>query len=112
MRAARHSWSRARRHLSGGVAIVILVVLVVASAGTGAAYAYDRSHHDVIAHGVHVGTIDLGGLTAQEARARLARQLAPLRQRLVLRYSGGRLVLTPRALNLSVESDSAVVQRA
>ena len=91
---------------------MILVVLVVASAGTGAAYAYDRSHHDVIAHGVHVGTIDLGGLTAQQARARLARRLAPLRQRLVLRYSGGRLVLTPRALNLSVESDAAVVQRA
>jgi lipoprotein-anchoring transpeptidase ErfK/SrfK len=91
---------------------VVLVVLVVASAGTGAAYAYDRSHHDVIAHGVHVGTIDLGGLTAQQARARLARRLAPLRQRLVLRYSGGRVVLTPRALNLSVESDSAVVQGA
>jgi hypothetical protein len=58
----------------------------------------------VVAHGVHVGTIDLGGLTAQQARARPRGALAPLRTRLVLRYSGGRFAFTPRALNLSVES--------
>ena len=91
---------------------MILVVLVVASAGTGAAFAYDRSHRDVIAHGVHVGRIDLGGLTAVQARATLAPRLAPLRRPLVLRYSGGRLVLTPRALRLSVEPDASVVRRA
>ncbi|MGZ4281263.1 MAG: L,D-transpeptidase [Gaiellaceae bacterium] len=112
MRAARHAWGRARRHLSGGAAVVILVVLVVASAGTGAAFAYDRSHRDVIAHGVHVGRIELGGLTAQQARASLAPRLAPLRSSLVLRYSGGKLLLTPRALRLSVEPDTSVVQRA
>jgi hypothetical protein len=112
MRVARDAWSRARVLLAGRIMVVVLVVLVVASAGTGAAYAYDRSHHDVIAHGVHVGTIDLGGLTAQQAQARLARRLAPLSHGLVLRYLSGRLVLSPRALNLSVESDSALVQRA
>ena len=96
MRAARDAWSRTRKLLSGGVAIVVLVVLVVASAGTGAAYAYDRSHHDVIAHGVHVGTIDLGGLSAQAARAKLERRLAPLRRPLVLRYGRFRIVLTPQ----------------
>jgi hypothetical protein len=111
MRAARDAWSRARRLLSGGVAIVVLVALVVASAGTGAAYAYDRSHHDVIADGVRVDTIDLGGLSATEARAKLQRQLAPLLRPLVLRYGGGHVVLTPRSVNLSVEID-ATVQRA
>src|SRR5438552_2835771 len=112
MRVARDAWSRARGLLAGRIMVVVLVVLVVASAGTGAAYAYDRSHHDVIAQGVHVGTIDLGGLTAQQAQAKLARRLAPLSHGLVLRYSSGRLVVSPRALNLSVESDSALVQRA
>ena len=91
---------------------MILVVLVIASAGTGVAYAYDRSHRDVIARGVHVSRIDLGGLTAQQARATLAPKLAPLRSSLVLRYSGRRLVLTPSALHLSVEPDASVVQRA
>src|SRR2546423_11740922 len=98
MRAARHAWSRARRHLSGGVAIVILVVLVVASAGTGAAFAYDRSHRDVIAHGVHVGRIDLGGLTAVQARATPAPRLAPPPPPPGLPYSRGRLRAPPPRL--------------
>jgi len=110
MRAARDAWSRTRKLLSGGVAIVVLVVLVVASAGTGAAYAYDRSHHDVIAHGVHVGTIDLGGLSAQAARAKLERRLAPLRRPFVLRYGRFRIVLTPQAGKLNVDTEATLEQ--
>ena len=111
MTAVRHAWSRARILLAGRVAVVVLVVLVVAIAGTGAAYAYDRSHNDVIAEGVRVDTIDLGGLSAAQARAKLERGLAPLLRPLVLRYGGGQFVLRPRSANFSVQID-ATVQRA
>jgi lipoprotein-anchoring transpeptidase ErfK/SrfK len=91
--------------VAGGVFVLAGVL------GIGAAFAYDRSQRDVIAQGVRVDTIDLGGLSAAEARARLERRLAPLERPLVLRYPGGRVVITPRAASLSVES-GAVVERA
>ncbi|HTS73709.1 MAG TPA: L,D-transpeptidase family protein [Gaiellaceae bacterium] len=111
MRAARDAWSQARGLLAGRIAIVVLVVLAVASAGTGAAYAYDRSHRDVIASGVSVDTIDLGGLSATQARAKLERGLAPLHRPLVLRYRGGQFVLRPQSVDYSLQID-ATVQRA
>ena len=50
---------------------VLLVGLLLA--GAGAVYGYDRSRADVIADGVRVGGIDVGGLTAAEARLKLRR---------------------------------------
>jgi hypothetical protein len=111
MRAARDAWKRASGVLAGRAMVVVIVVLVAASGGAGAAFAYDRSHHDVIAHGVQVDTIDIGGLTAAQARAKLQRGLRPLLRPLVLSYRGGQVVLRPRAVNLSVRVD-ATVQRA
>src|SRR6266516_4591063 len=48
---------RARRWLAAGA----LMIAVAAAIVLGAAYAYARSQRDVVARGIHVGTIDLGG---------------------------------------------------
>ena len=50
---------------------VLIGVLVL---GAGALYAYDHGHRDKIAKGVAVAGIDVGGLSAAQARARLQRE--------------------------------------
>ena len=79
--------------------------------GTLAGYAYDRSRAEHIAEGVTVGGIDVGGLEAPEARARLRRQLtAPLRRKIVVAYRASSLGLKPAGLGARVDVGSAVEQ--
>src|ERR1700751_214524 len=85
--------------------LATIVLAVVIALAFGAAYAYARSQDDVIADGVHVGALDVGGLSTSAARQRVAHAYAPLRQPLVLSYPGGRLTLAP---NLRVDVDGAV----
>jgi lipoprotein-anchoring transpeptidase ErfK/SrfK len=85
-----------------------LCVVVLASGFVGAAYAYDSSQAEVIAAGVHVGKLDLGGLTPAVARHRLRRAYRPLQRPLVLRAGKERFVLTPRAAHLVFHVDQAV----
>ena len=93
-----------RRRLAGaGLAAAVTVALVL-----GAAYAYARSESDVIAEGVHVGSIDLGGLSAVAARAKLERAFAPLHRPVVLRYPHGRIVLTARESKVALDTDALV----
>jgi hypothetical protein len=96
-----------RNHLLVGAG---LMLAVAAALVFGVAYAYARSQDDVIADGVHVGAIDLGGLSRPDARARLERAFAPLERPLVLRYPQGRLVLTAVATKAAVDSDALVAQ--
>ena len=54
-------------------AVAFLAALIAALAlGAGALYAYDRHYQGRILPGVRVGSLDLSGLTAAEAKARLA----------------------------------------
>ena len=94
-----------RRLASGGLAVAVAAALVF-----GAAYGYARSQDDVIAGGIHVRAIDLGGLSASAARRRLERAFAPLERPLVLRYPSGRLVVTARAVKVAVEADKLVAR--
>jgi Putative peptidoglycan binding domain len=97
----------ARRRLAvGGLALVVAAALVF-----GAAYAYARSQEDVIPKGIHAGTIDLGGLSADATRVKLERVYRPLQRPLVLRYPRGRYVLTARETQVKAET-GAVVARA
>lgn len=96
-----------RRLLIGG--LLLLVLLAVAFIGT--AYAYARSEQGTVAPGIHVGAIELGGLSGGAARARLERAYRPLLRPVVVRSGQGRLVLTAAKLKLSVGTD-AVVDRA
>ena len=62
-----------------------LAVLVVLG---GALYVYDHSRANEIAPGVEVGGVALGGLTPDQARARLEREiLAPLEQPIVVHHA-------------------------
>ncbi len=92
---------------------LVVAVLGLAAAAvivTGAAYGYARSRRDVVAHGIHVGAIRLGGLSAGTARAKLERAYRPLERPVVLRYPGGRLVLTARAASVSVDTKTVVAR--
>ena len=65
-------------------ALVCLTLLALAGLA-GAVYAYDSAREETIAKGVRVAGIDLGGLTAGQARARLGRDiLVPLRRPIVV----------------------------
>jgi lipoprotein-anchoring transpeptidase ErfK/SrfK len=96
----------ARRRLAAGA----LVLAVAAVLAIGAAYAYARSQRDTVAPGIHVGTIDLGGLSAGAARLKLERAYRPLEHSLLIRYGGGRLVLTTREARVSVNTEALVAR--
>jgi lipoprotein-anchoring transpeptidase ErfK/SrfK len=96
-----------RRWLIGG----LLLLAAVAVAFIGTAFAYARSEKGTISPGIHAGAIELGGLSADAARARIEHTFRPMMRPLILRASGGNLVLTPRTLKLRVGTE-AVVERA
>jgi hypothetical protein len=87
-----------------------LLLAVVTALAVGAAYGYASSQRDVIAHGIHVGTVDLGGLSAAAARTKLEQAYRPLRRPLVLRYPHGRLVVSAQQARVSVAIGAAVTQ--
>src|SRR5690242_9005920 len=85
---------------------VLLVVLIVGSVGV---YAYDHSRRDTIAAGVTVAGVDIGGLSAAQARHRLHRTLARrLSKPIVVSWAGRRFVLTPRQARLRANVDETV----
>ena len=86
-------------------------LLVALLAAAGAVYAYDTTRNDIISEGVHVGGVDVGGLRAHEARARLRVELVdPLREPVVARYKGRRFTLTPEEARVGVDVDTSVDQ--
>lgn len=95
---------RSRRIVIG--LAVAAVVLVVAAVG---AWAVDHSKRDTIAHGVRVAGIDVGGMSAQEARTVLREQLlVRLRHPVVATYEGRRIVLSAQRAGVAVNVESAV----
>jgi len=86
---------------------VVGVVLVLVLAGS--VYAYDSSRSDTIAKGVKVGGIDVGGLSATAARAKLQRELvARLRKPLVLVAGETEFPLSAREAKLDPDVDRTV----
>ena len=87
------------------------MVLVVLFAATGALLAYDSSQSDMIAKGVTVGGVNVGGLSVSQARKRLhAAYQRLLNDPIVLRGRGQRFVITPRAARVAVDIDASVQQ--
>ncbi len=83
--------------------IVLLLVLA------GGVYAYDTQRNDLIADGIRVGGIDVGGLRAHEARAKLNRELlGPLRQPVTATYKSRTFTLTPEQARVGVDIDGSV----
>jgi lipoprotein-anchoring transpeptidase ErfK/SrfK len=86
-----------------------LAVLVVLG---GALYAYDHARANEIAPGVKVAGVALGGLTPDQARARLERQiLAPLERPIVVHHAEKTWKLGPREARLRADL-SAMVDEA
>jgi hypothetical protein len=84
----------------------VLVILLVAA---GAVYAYDSSRDDLIAEGVTIDGIDVGGLHTATARERLRAQLlAPLARPVVAHYKHRHFTLTPEAASVGVDIDRTV----
>lgn len=86
--------------------IVIAALVLMGGAGL---FVWDASRGDVIASGVRVGPIDVGGLTRNEARARLqARLLTPLNAPLVVGAGDQLFSLTAREARIHANLDAMV----
>ena len=75
----------------------------------GALYAYDHARADEIAPGVKVAGVPLGGLSPDEARARLQREiLAPLERPIVVHHADKTWKLGPREARLRADLGTIV----
>ena len=89
--------------------IVLAAVGIVVSAAGASAYFWDRSQANVIARGVTIGGIDVGGLTAARARAELSARFAERLRRPVQLVRGGRtFTVRPANAGLNVDVDTMV----
>jgi lipoprotein-anchoring transpeptidase ErfK/SrfK len=85
------------------------VVLIALAAGAGGLYAYDSSRSNVIADGVSVGGIDVGGLNATAARDVLRRGLAPRIVRdVVVEWRNRRWTFRARAADVELDTTRMV----
>jgi len=74
-----------------------------------AAYAYDSSQKDQIADGVTVASVDVGGLSEDEAAVLVRHKLlAPLRHSLRVSFDGQSWTLAGQKLKIRADVDSAV----
>ena len=93
---------RGRFLVAGG--LVLTVGGLAVSAGGASAYLWDHAHADQIAKGVVVGGIDIGGLDAPEAEARLQEQLPERLSRPVqLVYGDHRFTVDPANAGVQVD---------
>jgi lipoprotein-anchoring transpeptidase ErfK/SrfK len=92
------------------LALTALAVLVLALGA--AMYVYDQGRRDVIANGVRVGGVDLGGLKVAAARARLSSQLAAsLTMPVTVIYRSRKFSISGRQARRSIDVNE-LVQRA
>jgi lipoprotein-anchoring transpeptidase ErfK/SrfK len=86
--------------------IFVAVLLLVLVGGAVAAYAYDSSREDVIAEGVTVAGVDVGGMKLAEARRLIGRELRePLERPIAVVHHGRRFSLS--AHDAGVHADVA-----
>jgi vancomycin resistance protein YoaR len=86
---------RGRRLLPRFLVAFLLGLLAVLAVGVGALYAYDQRYQDRVLPGVHVGAIDLSGLTAGEAAARLHETYDALATGTIVLVAGDREIRLP-----------------
>jgi lipoprotein-anchoring transpeptidase ErfK/SrfK len=90
-------------------AVIAAVVGLFVLVGAGGVYAYDRVQAQKLGKDVRVGGVDVSGLTAEEARAKLRRAvLEPLSRPVVVRALGERYRLSPERARLGVDIDGSV----
>jgi lipoprotein-anchoring transpeptidase ErfK/SrfK len=73
------------------------------------AYAVDRANSDKIADGVRVADLDVGGMSADQARRRLQARLArPVEKPVTVTFEGTKYILSPERLELRADVDGMV----
>jgi lipoprotein-anchoring transpeptidase ErfK/SrfK len=93
------------------VIVATLVLLIVGGLAAATVVLANRSD-DRIADGIRVGSVDVGGLTPAQARAKVHRELlAPLAEPIVVDYHGHHWRLTARRAKIHADVD-AMVDRA
>jgi lipoprotein-anchoring transpeptidase ErfK/SrfK len=86
----------------------ILAVLVVLGGGL---YAYDHARANEIAKGVEIGGIPLGGMSAEQARARLEREIMrPLERSIVIHHANKTWTLGAREAHIRADLSAMVDQ--
>src|SRR4051794_470393 len=86
------------------VLVPLVLLLVLVGGGAVAVAAYDHARRDVIAEGVRVAGVPVGGLHAADARARVERALAePLGRPVVVEAGGRRFTLSAARLHPRVD---------
>jgi lipoprotein-anchoring transpeptidase ErfK/SrfK len=84
--------------------ILVAVLLLVLIGGAVAAFAYDSSRDDLIANGVTIAGVDVGGMTTAEARRLVQRELQePLEKPITVRRGPTRFTLS--AHDAGVQAD-------
>lgn len=73
--------------------------------------AYDSSQSDQIAKGIRAGGVDIGGMSAAQARAKLRSAYeARFSRPLVVRFHGHRFTFSPQGAHVSADIDQTVQQ--
>ncbi|MDQ3469902.1 MAG: L,D-transpeptidase/peptidoglycan binding protein [Actinomycetota bacterium] len=89
--------------------IALCLLIAVLLAGVGGVYAYDDGRDDLIAEGVRVGAVDVGGLRATEARALVRdRLLEPLQEPLLVRVGDESFPLSAREARIRANISAMV----
>jgi len=87
------------------VGVAVLVVL------GGGLYAYDHARANEIAKGVEIGGIPLGGMTADQARSRLEREvMRPLERPIVIHHDNKTWILGAREARIRADLSAMVDQ--
>jgi lipoprotein-anchoring transpeptidase ErfK/SrfK len=95
----RYGW------IIAGAAVALVAALVL---GT---YLYDRSQREVIAHGVRIDGVSVGGLNEAAAREKVERQLtANLQQPVIVRSGSRTWTLSGREADLAINAQNMVQQ--
>ena len=89
--------------------ILLVSVVALLCALAVAAYAIDRANSDKIANGIRVGGVDVGGMSADQAKTRLHSKLVkPLDKPVTVTYNGTKYVLNPDNLQVRADIDGMV----
>jgi hypothetical protein len=105
-----------RKHLpepgmKTGLLIMLVIALAFAGAAIGGLYAFDRSRENVIAEGISAAGVDLSGMTTEEARAALERNIRrPLTRPLTIKYREHGVLLSARAAGVHVDVQRTVAR--
>jgi lipoprotein-anchoring transpeptidase ErfK/SrfK len=84
--------------------ILVAGLVTAMIVGAVAIYAYDSSRDDLIAEGVTVASVDVGGLRADDARAVVERRVADsLEQPVTVTHGRRRFVLSPESARLRAD---------